>query len=515
MNDKKIIALLTTALMLVSCEKKQPLETKNETEAEVKPAEISTQKTFSKPDDWYPEFDGFDSLKCGFEGWNNNYEAGEKAFDEKKYEDAIESYTKVYSRILSKADEVKEYYEAYGKSDGYKKAYEKYFNVSCDENGEIKLLYYSLYNIACCYSCMENYEKAKEFLFNAIYAGYPYLKHIFKDEDLKAVFQSDPNLKSEVKELFERGNRTDLVNGKEFEVWVVNDCTLYGFDGDTVIMTFATSDWKEDKCRGKYSVKNYHVFMHFDEKTYQKPDEWASPLPGAGMITTYTSYNYPEHEKISRDQTFNWFIDKISASKERELDFDKLYEREKPFKAEWDETDYTSLIEQRKKEFYSRNCKIERTESEIRASALKRRQKVLDYIEKVGKDDRTVYIVPEGTKKMLWNDTKIEEGIVAVLLPEGLEELNCDFPLSVTYINLPSTLKKLNCSGFYGRSNIKSLEIPENIEEITGCLFFPPSEDKPHYVYVPGFSDKPAEWDQVWDYFCEQAYGSYERDESE
>ena len=424
------------------------------------------------------------------------YEEGERLFDEKKYEEAIEKY-------LSVADNTFYYLESNDKrrreliSDG----------IEFDSNGEAKLLYYSLYNVACCYSLMGNFSKARQYLIAALHAGYPFINYILKDADMQPFFASDPSLKSEIQKIFNQGNSRALVNGKKFEIWDLNDCHRYGFDGNTVIRYCASSDWLDHKYKGTYEVKNYHIIMHFTRKTYRKPDPWASSLPGGGTITSYTSYSeYPEFESANYKETLRLPLG---------LDDDgswELKEIESYYTSDWEEHDYSELIEKRRNDYYSVDRKIKRTTQEIAASAARRRKKVLDYINKVGRDSPTVFILPEGTKTVNWGDINIPDGTVAVLLPEGLETLIIRIPSSVKYINFPSTLKKL-IPDIYSDSQIEAIELPENLEELGDILFWYNSNEYKRWdVYVPGWSETPPEWHKAWDMYCNVHYGEYLKD---
>ena len=478
-----LIAVLAITLALAGCKEKARATTSQtqtatalaQTMKQTQTADASAQKAPARIyDDW---------------GIIKNYEEAENCFDKKNYADAIEKYA-----------EVVEYTDCfYEWEDDKKKQFSSEFDFQFDETGEVKLLYYSLYNIACCHSLMGNFSEAKRYLLDAIYAGYPNLNYILNDSDMRPFFSSDSSLKSEVGEIFNLGNSKALVQGKKLKEWIVNDCDEYGFDGDTVILYYTTSDWKDHKYKGTYEVKNYHILMHFDKESYRKPDPWASEIPGGGTITAYTSYSeYPEYEDVDFGKTINWF----SSCRNYSL---KIIEDE--YKSDWTDKDYSELIAARIKEYYSIDRKIKRTEDEIKASAQRRRQKVLDYIEKVGKDDSTVYVLPEGTKKVEYGDLEIPDETVAVLLPEGLEVFKTCLPSSVKYINFPSTLKRLG-DVFPPDSEIEEIELPENLEEVYSVLFWY-SPDKTREVYVPGWAETPPEWHKQWDRFCNAHFGSY------
>lgn len=480
MKAKKIISILAAffiSVLCVSCEKKQ-MQKKNIKSDKNSVIEKNEQAKNAEPSDE-----------------QKMYDAAEQFFDEKKYEEAIQEYMKVVNRTdwLFQLNEEK------------KAKVSSESGLQFDSNGEINLLYYSLYNIACCHSLMGNFAEAKKYLIAALHAGYPHLNHILNDSDMKPFFLSDSSLKSEITKIYNLGNSKSLVNGKKFEQWNTNDCQECGFDGDTAIMYLATSDWLDHKLKGTYEVKNYHILMHFYKVSYRKPDPWASPRPGAAMITEYTSYSeYPETKDVDFTLTLRFPLGLSDGDGE-------LKEISSSYMSDWQEKDYSEEIAKRIEEYYSVKRKIERTDEEITASAARRRQRVLDYIAKVGENDPTVFIVPEGTKELVdCIGMDIPDGTVAVLLPEGLEFFSTKISSSVKYINFPSTLKIL-CPWFSSDSKIEPFEIPENLEKLTTVLFFyNPDDDKKWEVYVPGYSETPPDWDQSWDMYCNVHWGEYQ-----
>ena len=55
---------------------------------------------------------------------------------------------------------------------------------------------------------------------------------------------------------------------------------------------------------------------------------------------------------------------------------------------------------------------------------------------------------------------------------------------------------------------IEALELPENLEELDGVLFWY-SPDKIRDMYVPGWTETPPEWHKSWDMFCNVHFGEY------
>ncbi|WP_407426765.1 hypothetical protein [Treponema sp.] len=223
----------------------------------------------------------FFSLGAAFawygEDAQKNYDVAERLFDEKRYKEAIEEYLKV-------VEETESLYEL---KDSDKRDIASESLLKFDGIGEAKILYYSLYNIACCHSLIENFAESKKYLIAALHAGYPSLNYILNDSDMRPFFSSARSLKSEITEIYNLGNSKSLVQGKKFKRWVVNDCDAYSFNGDTVIQYYDTSDWLDRKLKGTYEVKNYHILMHFYKVSYRKPDPWASAARRRQRVLDY------------------------------------------------------------------------------------------------------------------------------------------------------------------------------------------------------------------------------------
>ena len=102
------------------------------------------------------------------------YNKAEKLYDEKKFGEAASLYFEV-----SKAYEAAKAQAVFSLDDESKK-----------KN------FYSLYNLACCKSLIED-DSARTYLLKAVDAGYPHSEHLAKDEDLKFAFGKFPTLLEE------------------------------------------------------------------------------------------------------------------------------------------------------------------------------------------------------------------------------------------------------------------------------------------------------------------------------
>jgi tetratricopeptide (TPR) repeat protein len=172
-----------------------------------------------------------------------------------------------------------------------------------DNNGIVKELYFSFYNIACIYSIKKRIEDSFKYVILALEYGYPYLNHIFSDVDLVNLFNS-PNsakYKNEINRVYSAG-AVNNVGGKTFMARPgPNDAVGYEFiDNNRVKRHDYTSDDKDRVLYGTYKVSNYHVIIKYNRVT---GGEGVNAI-GAGTITIYDKYipydkNINETEYIS------------------------------------------------------------------------------------------------------------------------------------------------------------------------------------------------------------------------
>ncbi len=184
----------------------------------------------------------------------NTYNKAERNYDLKKYEDAIYNYKEVLVAFAFVNNR-------------------PVFNVPFENTSQnYKTRYFSLYNIACCYSLLGNNTEAEEFLIKAIKSGYPYIDHIMKDEDLFSFFKSNPKMKQKVIDCFNNGNNKKTVLGKEINlVGGPSSGNSFKFvNEDFVIYQPWGEGWKKynDKYYGTYKLKNYSVIISFYKEEY-------------------------------------------------------------------------------------------------------------------------------------------------------------------------------------------------------------------------------------------------------
>ncbi len=182
------------------------------------------------------------------------WEEAEFCYDEKKYKDAIYNYKDVLVIYA------------------YKRPFPE-FNYSFKEYDEdYKTRYFSLYNIACCYSLLGNKENAETFLIKALESGYPYIDHIMMDEDLINLFNSKPQLKETIKNIFNKGYDKNILIGE-----TIKYCTgpTSGIDitflneRDVIYEPWSEGTKKyQHKYHGTYSFKNYYAIISFYKEEY-------------------------------------------------------------------------------------------------------------------------------------------------------------------------------------------------------------------------------------------------------
>jgi hypothetical protein len=158
-----------------------------------------------------------------------------------------------------------------------------------DNNGIVKELYFSFYNIACIYSITKRIEDSYKYVILALEYGYPYLNHIFSDVDLVNLFNSlnSAQYKKEINRVYSAGSINN-VGGKTFMARPgPNDAVQYEFiDNTRVNRHDFTSDDKDRVLYGTYKVINYHVIMKYNRVTGGK----GVNAIGAGTITVYDKY---------------------------------------------------------------------------------------------------------------------------------------------------------------------------------------------------------------------------------
>ena len=116
---------------------------------------------------------------------NENYKLGDEFYDKKDYRNAITHYENVINAYVCFHSGV--------------------INTDKSKNKEFQTYYYSIYNVACCYSLLKNYDEDSatySYLYFALESGYTHLDYLLNDKDLEFTFKHYPKLKEELSEDF-------------------------------------------------------------------------------------------------------------------------------------------------------------------------------------------------------------------------------------------------------------------------------------------------------------------------
>ena len=109
---------------------------------------------------------------------NENYKLGDEFYDKKDYRNAITHYENVINAYVCFHSGV--------------------INTDKSKNKEFQTYYYSIYNVACCYSLLKNYDEdyaTRTYLYFALNSGYPHIEYLLNDKDLEFTFNHFLTLK--------------------------------------------------------------------------------------------------------------------------------------------------------------------------------------------------------------------------------------------------------------------------------------------------------------------------------
>ncbi len=214
-----------------------------------------------------------------------NYNEAETLYNSQKYQDAIKKYEEVANAFEYENNEIKSFSSNEDIVDKFK---------------QYEMLYYSLYNIACCYSLINNFEMVPQFLYSAIKAGYPHIDYMVHDKDLQPYFKNDSNAIKMVKDVYKLGNSSQIVEGKKLE-YGIGPSTSYDYvfsaDSKEVIRKRNAEPYFIDYyCYGEYYVKNYFIICNFKKNTSleYKSDYLGRKIPESDYEYTEEEINYTE-----------------------------------------------------------------------------------------------------------------------------------------------------------------------------------------------------------------------------
>ena len=116
---------------------------------------------------------------------NENYKIGDEFYDKKEYKNAIKHYENVINAYVCR--------------------YPELINTKRTFNKEFQTYYYSIYNVACCYSLLKNYDEdyaTEIYLYFALNSGYPHIEYLLNDKDLEFTFNHFSTLKENIMKEF-------------------------------------------------------------------------------------------------------------------------------------------------------------------------------------------------------------------------------------------------------------------------------------------------------------------------
>jgi hypothetical protein len=135
----------------------------------------------------------------------------------------------------------------------------------------------------------------------AIKSGYPYLSYIFTDSDLSNLFNvpNSVHVKEEINKIYSAGT-VNTVSGKTFtQRPSPNDFIDFEFvDNSHIKQHLRTSEDRDHILYGTYTIKNYHIIIHYNRETGR---EGRNPMPGGGVIGVY-EYYVPYDRPISETE---------------------------------------------------------------------------------------------------------------------------------------------------------------------------------------------------------------------
>ena len=160
-----------------------------------------------------------------------------------------------------------------------------------DDNGIVRELYFSYYNLACIYSINNKLDNCMNSIILAIECGYPYIDYIFIDNDLSNLFNSRnaKEIKEKIHETYSEGLKNNF-SGKTYDRSWGSTFDIYEFIDDKNIIHHSSSyaNIKSPKLYGTYTIKNYHIIINYYKKTYEIGDgQIIGYHSGGGIFDNY------------------------------------------------------------------------------------------------------------------------------------------------------------------------------------------------------------------------------------
>jgi tetratricopeptide (TPR) repeat protein len=154
-----------------------------------------------------------------------------------------------------------------------------------DQNGAPRERYYTYYNLACVHAIMNNLDTSFDYLKEAFEYGYPYIDYIYRDLDLRNVFNKPGNVVNQIQAIYKAGS-VNTFAGKSFEYGRASEWDEYVFVDGKNIFVRSTRDFDHVRY-GTYAIINYQIIMHYTRETGKRGE---GPLPGGGVMGAYERY---------------------------------------------------------------------------------------------------------------------------------------------------------------------------------------------------------------------------------
>lgn len=307
MNKMKCIGIALLAMAFLGCKAVRVGTKQSPAEA----AEKSGEQTPPKKEWLYSDAELDEFLRRNEVSERNPvayYHAGNRCADKGEYQEAAKLYALAAEKFESGLFKYSKW--------RWDNKWEESYPGTLDENGECKEFYYSIYNLSCCMSILGFLELSEAYLYNAIIAGYPHLNHLLSDPDLANLYggSNGEAVKARAKELFACVNSAEFFAGKELGIMDGNDGWYFHFgsNGKDVFnygdSNFSSELSDERWCvHGTYTVKNFHVLMHFDS-------QWESDPIGNPMWTGATSERYDAYAlPVLKERDYRYMLSYVDA----------------------------------------------------------------------------------------------------------------------------------------------------------------------------------------------------------
>ncbi|GHV53000.1 hypothetical protein AGMMS49579_11070 [Spirochaetia bacterium] len=154
-----------------------------------------------------------------------------------------------------------------------------------DNNGAPREKYFTYYNLACVHSIENNLNTSFDYLKEALEYGYPYINHLYNDEDLENLLDSSQDIKNQIQTIYNNGFVNNF-SGKSYYYGRASNIDDYYFVDNTNIFVESNRDFDHIRF-GNYEIRNYQIIMRYNRETGKRGEK---PIPGGGVMGAYERY---------------------------------------------------------------------------------------------------------------------------------------------------------------------------------------------------------------------------------